>query len=166
MLTLAGSRYVLVEPPHHVMPPRLEDFFFELLAAGYVPILTHPERLTWAAENYELLEKIAVSGVWMQLTSGSFTGLFGKSARYFAEKMLDGGLVHIIASDAHNMQKRPPNLLDGFELVAKRAGKDIALDLVVTRPRGVLENAAPESMPIVTKPNGREKRESWFGLRA
>ena len=47
LLSLADSRYVLVEPPHHVAPIRLEDLFFELLIAGYVPILTHPERLTW-----------------------------------------------------------------------------------------------------------------------
>ncbi len=166
LLTLAGSRYVLVEPPHHIMPPRLEGFFFNLSAAGYVPILTHPERLTWAAENYEALEKIAASGVWMQLTSGSFTGLFGKSARYLAEKMLDDGLVHILASDAHDMQKRPPNLLEGFELVAQRVGARIARDLVVTRPWGVVENAAPESMPVASKPTGREKKQGWFGLRA
>ena len=47
LLSLADTRYVLVEPPHHVAPPRLEDLFFNLLVAGYVPILTHPERLTW-----------------------------------------------------------------------------------------------------------------------
>src|SRR4029079_3685678 len=47
LLPLADSRYVLVEPPHHVVLPRVEDLFFNLLVEGYVPILTHPERLTW-----------------------------------------------------------------------------------------------------------------------
>ena len=47
LLSLANSRYVLVEPPHHVAPPRLDDLFFQLIVAGYVPILTHPERLGW-----------------------------------------------------------------------------------------------------------------------
>ena len=46
LLSLADTRYVLVEPPHHIAPPRLEDLFFNILVAGYVPILTHPERLT------------------------------------------------------------------------------------------------------------------------
>src|SRR4051812_2454617 len=41
LLSLADSRYVLVEPPHHVAPPRLEELFFSLISAGYVPILTH-----------------------------------------------------------------------------------------------------------------------------
>src|SRR5690606_39673573 len=41
--TLAGSRYLLFEPPHHVAPPRLAETLFELLAAGIVPVITHPE---------------------------------------------------------------------------------------------------------------------------
>ncbi len=52
LLSLADSRYVLVEPPHHVAPVRLEDFFFNLLVAGYVPVLTHPERLSWIEVQY------------------------------------------------------------------------------------------------------------------
>lgn len=47
LLSLADTRYVLVEPPHHIVPPRMEDLFFNLLVAGYVPILTYPERLSW-----------------------------------------------------------------------------------------------------------------------
>src|SRR5262245_29777691 len=43
LISLADTRYVLVEPPHHVAPVRLENLFFSLLVAGYVPILTHPE---------------------------------------------------------------------------------------------------------------------------
>ena len=43
---LNDTRYVLVEPPHHGMPPMIEVFFTSLLAAGYVPVLTHPERLS------------------------------------------------------------------------------------------------------------------------
>jgi protein-tyrosine phosphatase len=44
-LSINDSRYVLVEPPHHFLPPNVDRLFFDLLAAGYVPILTHPERM-------------------------------------------------------------------------------------------------------------------------
>ena len=64
LLALANSRYVLVEPPHHVAPVRLEDFFFDILVAGYVPILTHPERLTWIKTHYAMIERLAANGVW------------------------------------------------------------------------------------------------------
>ena len=45
LLSLADTRYVLVEPPHHTAPPRLGDLLFSIMTAGYTPILTHPERL-------------------------------------------------------------------------------------------------------------------------
>ena len=147
VLSLADSRYVLVEPPHHVAPPRLEQFFFDVQAAGYVPVLTHPERLTWINQHYAAIERLARAGVWMQITAGSLTGAFGKNARYWGERMLDEGIVHILATDAHDVSRRPPNLKRGFEHAAKRIGESEALHLVTTRPRGVLLNESPFNLP-------------------
>ena len=62
LLSLADSRYVLVEPPHHVAPPRLEELFFSLITANYVPILTHPERLTWINSAYQSMERLNAAG--------------------------------------------------------------------------------------------------------
>ncbi len=148
LLPLADTRYVLVEPPHYAAPPRLEDFFFSLLVAGYVPILTHPERLSWIKSHYALIQRLAGAGVWMQVTAGSLTGAFGRSVRYWAERMLDDGVVHILASDAHDVAQRPPNLGQGREFAAKRLGETEATHLVVTRPAGVLANMPPSSLPL------------------
>lgn len=63
LLTLADSRYVLVEPSHHMAPPHLEEFFFELVVAGYVPILTHPERLSWIPTRFDAITRMARAGV-------------------------------------------------------------------------------------------------------
>ena len=63
LLSIADSRYILVEPPHHTAPPHVEDFFFNLIVAGYVPILTHPERLSWITSHYETIKRLARSGV-------------------------------------------------------------------------------------------------------
>jgi protein-tyrosine phosphatase len=146
LLTLADSRYVLVEPPHHVAPPRLEDLFFALLVAGYVPILTHPERLSWTGAHYATIRRLAQSGVWMQITAGSLAGAFGRNARYWAERMLDEGLVHVLATDAHDVNRRPPNLSQGRELASKRIGSAEAEHMVVTRPLGILENDLPSNL--------------------
>jgi protein-tyrosine phosphatase len=151
LLTLAESRYVLVEPPHHVVPARMEDLFFGILVAGYVPILTHPERLSWLKSRYDMVQRLARSGVWMQITAGSLTGAFGSNALYWSERMLDEGLVHIIASDAHDTERRPPALASGWEAAAKRVGSAEALHLVSTRPQGVLMNDEPSELP---KPGG------------
>ncbi len=149
LLTLAGSNYVLVEPPHHICPPRLEQFFFEIMMAGYVPILTHPERLTWIENNWPKIEALAQKGVWMQVTAGSLTGQFGRRPKYWAEKLIDGRLTAILASDAHSSGSRPPDLRRGFEAVADRLGQAAALDLVRTRPQGILDNKPPRELPAL-----------------
>jgi protein-tyrosine phosphatase len=148
LLSLADTRYVLVEPPHHVAPPRLEELFFSLISAQYVPILTHPERLTWISSNYAAITRLDRAGAWFQVTAGSLAGDFGRNARYWAERLLDEGRVHLLATDAHDLKKRPPNLSRGRELAAKRVGEVEAQNLVVTRPLGVLRNVPPSELPL------------------
>jgi protein-tyrosine phosphatase len=161
LLTLANSRYVLMEPPHHVAPPRLEQLMFDLVVADYVPILTHPERLTWINSHYKSIRRLAQAGVWMQLTAGSLAGDFGRNARYWSERMLEDGVVHLLATDAHDVSRRPPNLAAGRDLAAKRVGDDEAEHLVVTRPRGVLQNDVPSVLPspdwVVSRPAKAER---------
>ena len=147
LLSLAGTRYVLVEPPHHVAPPRLEDLFFNLLTEGFVPILTHPERLSWIETHYPSVKRLAQTGVWMQITSGSLLGTFGRRARYWGERMLDEGIVHILATDAHDLKRRPPNLSQGHAAALKRVGAIEAERLVVKRPHAVLMNEDPSNVP-------------------
>ncbi len=148
LLSLANTRYVLVEPPHHVAPVRLEEFFFDLTLAGYVPILTHPERLSWINSHYPVLQRLVRAGVWMQITAGSLTGAFGSKVRYWAERMLSEGCVHILASDAHDVSRRPPNLGRGMEYAAKRVGLEEAKRLVDTRPRGVIDDVPQSELPM------------------
>jgi protein-tyrosine phosphatase len=152
LLTLGESRYVLVEPPHHVPPVRLEDFFFELMTAGYVPVLTHPERLSWTKSHYGAIQRMVRAGVWMQITAGSLAGDFGQSSQYWAERMLEDGNVHILATDAHDVERRLPILGKGRELAARRVGDREAEHLVETRPRKVLANEPVSNMPLPGAP--------------
>jgi protein-tyrosine phosphatase len=62
--------------------------------------------------------------------------------------MLDEGCVHILATDAHDARRRPPNLSAGRDLAAKRVGPQEAEHLVVTRPMGILENVPPAGLPM------------------
>ena len=146
LLSLADSRYVLLELPRNVPPPRLENLLFDMLVAGYVPIITHPERLPWIGTQYQRVRRLVAAGAWMQVTTGALAGVFGRGAQSLAERMLDDGLVHILATDAHNVNRRPPDLRRGFELAAARVGENSAWDMVSTRPRGVLENVLPEHL--------------------
>ena len=128
-------------------PQKFEEFFFNILLAGYVPILTHPERLSWVGGQYDAIKRLVASGVWMQITAGSLTGAFGRNARSLAERMLNDGLVHVLASDAHDSVRRPPALSVGRALAAKIVGETEAQHLVTTRPWGVLNNTQPSNLP-------------------
>jgi protein-tyrosine phosphatase len=87
ILPIHGSRYVLFEPPHVMMPLRLEELLFNIQVAGYVPIVTHPERLAWIEQHYPAIERIVETGAWMQITAGSLTGRFGQRPQYWAQRM-------------------------------------------------------------------------------
>jgi protein-tyrosine phosphatase len=154
--SLGGSRYFLFEPPHHVAPPRLESAALDLLEDGHVPVFTHPERLTWIEDHYATVKRMAEAGVWMQVTGGSVTGRFGKRARYWAERMLDEGIVDILASDGHDLRRRPPVLSEARDAVAARLGEAEATRMVSTRPAEILADA-PTAMRAS---RGRDKAAS------
>lgn len=145
--TLAGSRYLLLEPPHHTVPPGFEDAVFELMAAGLVPVITHPERLSWVDEHYPVFERLADRGAWMQVTAGALTGRFGRRVKYWAERFVGEGRCHLLATDAHHPQRRPPLLAEAREAAAGLVGAAEADNLVRARPLAVLENKAPGTVP-------------------
>ena len=164
--TLNGSRYLLLEPPHHSIPPRFEDSVFQLRAAGIVPVLTHPERLSWIEGNYPVFERLVRGGTWMQITSGSLTGRFGKRPKYWGERMLDEGLVHILATDSHHIDRRPPLLAEGREAAAARVGEQEAWNLVLHRPKGIIEDSPAEQLPPLpdrARPDNMPLWQRWFG---
>lgn len=145
--TLAGSRYLLLEPPHHVAPPNFEGVVFELMAAGLIPVVTHPERLKWVEDHYDMFVRLARRGAWMQITAGAVTGRFGRRVNYWAERFIDEGHCMILATDAHHPQRRPPLLAEAREAVATRLGVEEARHMVETRPAGIVADVSPHELP-------------------
>jgi protein-tyrosine phosphatase len=166
ILTLAGSRYLLLEPPHHVMPRQFDDYIFRLLSVGYVAILTHPERLSWIEPQYVLIRRMVHGGLWIQLTAGSLTGRFGQGPRYWAERMLDEGLCHVMATDAHNTSTRPPQLSRVQAMVEQRLGPEEANNIFRIRPSGVIENVSPAKLPPLPGSglSQQQVQRGWKGL--
>ena len=145
--TIAGSRYLLLEPSHHVAPPRFEESVFELMAAGYTVLITHPERLSWVEDQYEVFERISRRGAWMQITAGALTGRFGRRVKYWGERFVGDGHCMVLATDAHHPQRRPPLLAEAREAAAALVGAEEAGHMVQTRPAGIVANTAPELLP-------------------
>ena len=158
--TLNDSRYFLLEPSHHVPPPHFEASVFQICAAGYIPVLTHPERLVWIEDHYPVFVNLARRGVWMQLTAGAILGKFGKRARYWSERMLDEGLVHLVASDAHTTSMRNPRMGEARATVLKRMGEEETTRLFQLRPQAILDNLEPQEVPA---PHGLGAESSEHG---
>lgn len=169
MPTLHGSRYFLFEPPHHTVPQTFSQAIHDSLAAGYVPVVTHPERLTWLDnEHYPWFVAAVRSGAWMQITAGALVGRFGRRARYWSERFLGDGLTHILATDAHEPLHRPPWLHEGKVAAATLVGAAEAERLVVERPLAILEDREPDRVAplpgLAVKPAddaGKAPKRPW-----
>lgn len=147
--SLGGSRYFLFEPPHHVLLPGLLKLVRLLISAGFVPVLTHPERLTWIDAHYDVVCEIGAAGAAVQITAASITGGFGRRPRYWSERMLDEARVDLVASDAHDAVRRPPLMSNARERVAARIGEDAAERLFNENPCRMLAD-----LPLPPKPRG------------
>jgi len=167
--TLHGTRYFLLEPSHTTPPPRFEDLVFDLLASGFTPIITHPERLTWVENHYPVFLRLIEQGAWMQVTAGALTGLFGPRAKYWGERFVGEGFTHIIATDAHSTGRRKPRLSEAVTIAERMLGSDEARRLVFDRPQAVLDNLAPDLYPLPQAAAGAPSRMgkwlSKLGLR-
>ena len=138
--TLNGSRYFLLEPPHEVLPPRLPELAEKALLAGYVPIITHPERLLWGERHYEVFIKLSDMGCLLQLTAGSLLGDFGSLAKRIAERILTDGRAGIVATDTHGIKYRKPILSSAYRDIATKIGKSEAEELFVKRPMAIVSD--------------------------
>ncbi|MEH6587354.1 MAG: CpsB/CapC family capsule biosynthesis tyrosine phosphatase [Halioglobus sp.] len=146
--TLHGSRYFLFEPPHHTSLPRLADLAHAAVLNGYIPIITHPERLTYIEQDYEVLVQAARNGAWIQLTGGSLLGNFGPLAQKYSQRFLEDGLVHLLASDGHNLDRRAPVLAQARDAAAAIVGIEEAQRLVQGRPEAVIADLEPDKEPM------------------
>ena len=160
--TLRGTRYFLLEPDHHIAPPNFLKFTAGLMAAGYKPILTHPERLTWIEHKYDLICAVEESGVAIQVTGAAITGKFGEMPLKWAERLLREGRVDILASDAHNVKRRPPGLSLAVEAAANIIGQEAALRLVIDNPTAILRD---EDLPPKTRISLPPKEKTTFMQR-
>lgn len=114
-LTLGGGSYLLLECPFSPASG-LDVMVAGLQRRGYDVLLAHPERSPSFLRSPDLLANLVERGAVAQLTAGSLIGAFGDAVRRAAHTMLERGLVHVLASDAHDERHRPPALsqaLDG-----------------------------------------------------
>ncbi len=158
--TINNRRYLLVEFSDLLIFKNSAEIFDTLMAAGMIPIITHPERNWLLRHRLKELEEWVGRGVLLQVTALSFTGRFGRAARKFSEQLLEDGLVHFIASDAHDPEDRTPDMAGVYDLIARRYGESWAERLFVVNPRATLSGDAIEGGKAADPP----RRRKWFHL--
>src|SRR5687768_3844285 len=146
---LAGGKYVLLELPANSVPPMFNQPLYRVQLEGWLPILAHPERNTVFQSSPEMLAALIEHGLRVQITATSLTGAFGVQARHAAETFLRSGLVHFVATDAHNNDKRPPRIKEALAALKTIVGEAAAQALTVENPRAVIEN---RSLPYEPEP--------------
>ncbi|MGQ9681005.1 MAG: tyrosine-protein phosphatase [Anaerolineae bacterium] len=139
-LSLNGSRYLLIELPHYGLPGGWENLLWQVQMRGLVPIVAHPERHPELGRDPKGLRRLVDRGCLLQVTSGSLEGAFGAGVQSATRRLLREGLVHLLASDAHNATSRPPQLAKAVDLAAEIVGRDAAWRLAAANPLAVWEN--------------------------
>ncbi|MDP9385838.1 MAG: hypothetical protein M3P50_11520 [Actinomycetota bacterium] len=160
-LGLGGGPWVLLESPFAAVGA-FEALILEVHARGHPVLLAHPERCAAFQRDPARLERLVESGVRLQVTAGALTGAFGSKVREFSLRLLRGGLVHVIASDAHDAIRRPPGIAAAIE-AAERAIPGVAARgpwLTEAVPAAMLAGQPlPEPPPLVEQPrSGRWRR--------
>jgi len=155
--TINEGPYMLVEFPDNSLSG-MGKVLATLLDRGLVPIMTHPERQLQLREiPAEFLDWIQ-RGCLVQVTGQSLLGRFGKHAQESAWQMIERGLAHFVASDAHDERDRTPQLDTAFEAVSRRVSPAAADLLFVGNPR-----AAVTGTKIAGTVVPRRKRWYQFG---
>ena len=132
--SINGLGFLLVEVPDYGLPPGLTETFYELQLAGLTPILTHPERNPTLQSDPMRLKDWLRGGLLIQVTADSLTGHKGKHAQRMAHDLLEKRWVHFLATDAHNINSRPPRMRDAHDMVAGKYGATYAHSLCVINP--------------------------------
>lgn len=140
ILPLAGTRYLLLEADRHMPGPDPVDLSHELILRGWLPIFAHPEFIPSLYRDLELLSDLVAGGALLQVTSGTLLGRFGRGTQRIAIQLLEAGLVHVLASDAHDLRWRPPDLAEARAAVAERWGEETAWRLCVGNPRAIIHD--------------------------
>ncbi len=125
-----NSRYVLVDFPADVDFYELSNAIDRLQGAGYSVILAHTERYECLYKERRWIEEFVDNGGVIQLNASSCCGAWGKAAERQWKKLLKHGLAHIIASDAHNLTKRPPQMSVCLPFLQKHFNDEVVEALV------------------------------------
>src|SRR5467141_1932266 len=156
--------FLLVEFNEFSIPPAMDQMLHEIQLAGVRPVITHPERNGILRAHPERLRKWVRRGCFAQVTGGALTGGFSAGSQEDALRWIGEGLIHFVASDAHNLRSRPLRLQPAYNAVVDRFGQEKARALFQDNPLSAFEGRELPHVPEVEDelPLPRRKRFFFF----
>ncbi len=133
-----GYRIMLLEFPHGHIPHGAENLIQKLLDKKIRPIIAHPERNKDVIRDLTKIEPFIEMGYLLQLTASAVAGRFGEGPHRCARQLLELGIVNVLATDAHNLKGRRPELREVMEAAAEIVGDAAAHALVHENPRAIV----------------------------
>ncbi|MDQ6970765.1 MAG: CpsB/CapC family capsule biosynthesis tyrosine phosphatase [Mariprofundus sp.] len=133
-----GKKTILLEFPHSHLLPGSDNMIAWLRKQGIDCLIAHPERNKEVMGNIDKLLPFLNMGCKLQVTAASVAGSFGEQSRLVALDLLERGWVSVLASDAHSLRRRPPELEAGRKAAEAVIGLKSANDLVVAEPQAIV----------------------------
>lgn len=140
LLTLNNSDYPLIEFDFTEHPDYIYSSLRQLVVEGLTPVIAHPERYAFVAEDNFAPFRLKAAGCLLQINKGSINGSFGKAAHDTAHYLLKNELADFVASDAHSPYMRTPFLADVREIISEFYSEEYAEMLLSINPSKVLMN--------------------------
>ena len=156
--------FLLLEFNEFSIPPSMDQTLHTIQLAGVQLIITHPERNGILRSHPERLKKWVRQGCFAQVTGGALTGGFGAGAQQDALRWVGEGLIHFVASDAHNTRSRPLRLQRAYDVIVDRFGQEKARSLFLDNPLAAFEGRQLPHVPEIEAelPPPRRKRFFFF----
>lgn len=139
ILTLANSRYVLVEFDPGVDYSYLRDGLGELLRFGYYPILAHAERYDCLFQKKDRLKELKNSGIYIQVNASSFLQGFMSEIKKRIKILLKDDWIDFVGTDAHSNRSRAPKMKQCTEYMNKKLGKEKTGRILYDNPQAIIE---------------------------
>ena len=160
LLTINNGSYFLLEFPSDYVYAHSKEFIFKVMTEDLIPVISHAERNQEIQRSPAVLRELVKAGALCQVNAGSFRGDFGGQARSCAYELLRDNLVHVIASDAHDLDRRRPELSFVRPLLTGVDPEkiDLFLDGI---PAAII---ADQAIPDIGEPVSGHSRRSFFDL--
>jgi len=140
IITLGGSRYILIEFGMEKDLALIDFITDELLALGFVPVIAHPERYPYVQRAPQMAGKWLKAGCLIQANKGSILGAFGRYVQNTALYLLKHNMISFIASDAHGVLQRTTDLSGVFDFLCSNFSLEMAYMLLKDNPARLIEN--------------------------